>query len=285
VYRYVDSNDISNSISMARAGFDGTVLLVEGVTDYRLYGKFSDKEDCMIVVAHSKDNALASVRKSYHERGDRGVMAIVDSDLDTMLGVSRKPPAFATDTRDLETMLIKSESLDEVLQEYCDPVKRHAFEAKYGKIRDAVGNAAYPIGLLMYISERDCLELSFRDLDFNAFINPIDLSCDVDMMIDEVLYSSGKPPSVAKKIRRLLDKEMSKGVKDPWVVCRGHDAVEVLLIGLRKTFGGFNAKQLEHGSLGGALRIAFDTHDFKKHRLYEDTDRWSRERGLALWAF
>ncbi len=285
MYRYVDSNDISNSISMARSNFKGTVLLVEGVTDYRLYGKFSDRDECMIVVAHSKDNALTSVRKTFHERGDGLVLAIVDSDLDGMMGVARKPPVFSTDTRDLETMLIKSDSLDEVLQEYCDAEKRHRFETKHGPIRDAVVKAAYPIGLLMYLSEQNCLELCFRDLDFNAFINPYDLGCDIDIMIDEVLYSSGKPPSEAKKIKRILEKEMAKGCRDPWIVCRGHDAVEVLLIGLKKGFGSFNARQLERGSLSGVLRIAFDAHDFEKHRLYKETDRWCKGRDMALWAF
>lgn len=283
MYKYVDSRDISNAISMARTHFEGTVLVVEGITDYRLYGKFSDKKECMIMVAHSKNNALASVRESYHDRKDDRVVGIVDSDLDGLTGTKRKPPVFETDTRDLEMMLIRSKSFDEVLQEYSDGQKMQAFEKKHGTVRDAVIRASYPVGLLMFVSEVTALDLCFRDLNFEAFVNPFDLSCNIDALIDEVLYASGKPPSEAKKVKRALEKEMCKE-RDPWLVCRGHDAVEVLLIGLKRNFGSFNCRALESGAMAGALRLAFDICDFKGLELYKNTKEWCKSKNTVLWA-
>ena len=38
----LSASDIANEISMMRSVFKGTVLVVEGVTDSRLYSKFTD---------------------------------------------------------------------------------------------------------------------------------------------------------------------------------------------------------------------------------------------------
>ena len=52
------SSDIANEVSMMRSVFKGTVLIVEGVSDSRLYGKFTDRENVRIMIAHSKNNVM-----------------------------------------------------------------------------------------------------------------------------------------------------------------------------------------------------------------------------------
>ncbi|MBO7205021.1 MAG: hypothetical protein J6V08_01210, partial [Candidatus Methanomethylophilaceae archaeon] len=68
--QYLTSSDISNTVSMMRAGFDGTILVVEGITDSRLYSKFTDRKDVRLVIAHSKDKVRTSVTLLYDKRGD-----------------------------------------------------------------------------------------------------------------------------------------------------------------------------------------------------------------------
>ena len=279
---YLGPADIANNVSMLRGAFDGTVLVVEGITDYRLYGKLSDRENVELIVAHSKDNASAVVKELFHNRKDDKVLGIVDSDLDKALSVRRDPPLFQTDTRDLEGMMIRSQALDEVIWEYGDRAKTENFVKNYGEIRDVLISSAYPLGTLMLISENNGRDLCFRDLDFGRFIDRRTLQCDIRNMVDEVIYNSRSPNLGAKELRKRLEEEMEHH-RDPWTICRGHDLVEILLIGLRYVFGGYNCCNMRCGELNGALRLAFDMEHFAETGLYRATSEWAGKRDLPLW--
>jgi hypothetical protein len=280
--QYLTSSDISNTVSMMRTGFDGTILVVEGITDSRLYSKFTDRKDVRLVIAHSKDKVRTSVTLLYDKRGDDKVIGIIDSDLDRLKHKRPRGPVFMTDCRDAESMMLISDALDDVLAEYGDPDKLAQFENKFGDIRERIMEGAYPIGLLMYVSERNGLGLSFKSLDFGTFIDERDLGCNIEAMIRETIANTNSERTSAKHTSRLLSAELEKGY-DMKEVCRGHDLVKVLLIGLRDNFGGSNSKHLREGELGGALRLAYDDDVFTKTQLYKDTKEWCDDVGTPLW--
>lgn len=280
--RYLTSSDISNTASMLRTGFDGTILVVEGVTDSRLYSKFTNRKEVRILIAHSKDKVRTSVNELYNRRGERRVVGIIDSDLDRLKHNRAKGPVFMTDYRDAEAMILNSEALDDVLSEYGDPTLIEEFEGKFGKVRERVMKGAYPVGLLMYTSERNGLGLSFKSLDFRRFINKRNLDCDASEMVRESIYNTNSDRISHKYALRLLTAEMENGYEMS-EVCRGHDLVKVLLIGLRDVFGADNAKGLREGELGGALRLAYDDGVFSATQLYRDTTDWCEEIGTPLW--
>ena len=280
--QYLTSSDISNTVSMMRTGFDGTILVVEGITDSRLYSKFTDRKDVRLVIAHSKDKVRTSVTLLHDKRGDDKVVGIIDSDLDRLKHKRPRGPVFMTDCRDAESMMIISDALDDVLAEYGDQDKLALFEEKFGDIRDRIMEGAYPVGLLMYVSERNGLGLSFKSLDFKAFIDSRNLECDIRAMINESIANTNSERTSAKYTSRLLSAETEKN-HDMKEVCRGHDLVKVLLVGLRDNFGGSNAKHLREGELGGALRLAYDDDVFVKTQLYKDTKEWCEEVGTPLW--
>lgn len=279
---YITSEDICNQISMERSMFQGTFLVVEGVTDERLFEKFIDKDSVRIIEAHSKDNVRHSVKDMSAQRGDRRVIGIIDADLDRLVGRKAKPPLFHTDCRDMEMMIIRSNALEDVLDEYSEKEPRLKFEESVGPIRDALVSASYPVGLLMYISQREGLNLSFKDLDFERFINSKTLSINVGSMVDEVIFNS-KNCRMSRKavISRLSD--MAEGLHNPWDAARGHDTVNILLIALRRNFGSFNSRNLNEGELGGALRLAFSDQCFRGTDLYKNTSDWATENGVTLW--
>ena len=267
---------------MLRTVFEGPILVVEGVTDQRLYGKYAN-EECEIIVAHSKDNVRIAVKELNIKRKDDRILGIMDADIDSLLGVVPKAPLFFTDARDMEMMILLSNSLNDVLWEYGEREKVEIFVEKYGEIRQTILESSYPIGLLMYLSYIHDLCLSFKDLDFQAFIDPVDLRVNVKRMIEEVHGNSRSPNATAKKIRNMIDDELQKE-HDPKDVCRGHDAVEILALGLRRTFGGFNARGIKVGELAGALRLAFTFEDFTSTELYKKTKEWADPRGIILWS-
>lgn len=279
---FLTTEDICNELSMERTVFDGAFLIVEGITDSRLFGKFVDRGEVNIVIAHSKDNVRGVVKEMSGRRRDRKTLGIMDPDLERLRGRHARPPLFHTDCRDMEMMAIRSNALDDVISEYGDPEKVDRFEERFGPIRDALVSSSYPIGLLMFISQERGLNLSFKNLTFNRFINPASMGLDALQMVSEVLDNSRSARIGRKELLRVLNDEAEQ-LDDMWEAARGHDTISILLIGLKRSFGGFNASGLDEGSLGGALRLAFSDECFRSTRLYADTTEWADEAGIPLW--
>ncbi len=275
----INANDVANSVMMLRSAFKGTIVIVEGSTDSRLYGKFLDR-DTETVVAHCRQNVSNSVKELTNRRGVKGIVGIIDSDLDLMDGVRRSPPIFQTDARDSEGMLFMSGAFDDVLFEYADKDRLNDFRRRYGEPRDAIYSACYPIGLLMRISNRDGLNLSFKDPPFEYFIDRRSLKCDIRRMCEHISdRSNGSYVSPSKLVGLINDEPRM----DPAIVCRGHDIADVFAFALREVFGGYNARNLNGDQVAGAMRIAYDRDDFDRTELYTSSDAWASRREMVLW--
>ena len=276
------SSDIANSISMLRSYHKGPIIVVEGVTDCRLFSKFIDKDEVKIISAFSKDNVRRSVTEVWGRRNDKKTIGILDADIDRLCGKTYNPPIFLSDKRDLETMIMSTRALDDVLSEYSEPEFLESFEKTYGKVGDVIARSSYPIGLLMFISARERMGLSFKNIDHSAFINRKTLAIDIRGMINEVFSQSlNKGFSKRELADRISEEEEVLG--DPWIAARGHDAVSVLAIGLTETFGSYNSKGINGGQLSGALRLAFSFDYFKDTELYRDTAKWAARNNFLLW--
>ena len=281
--QYLTVTDISNTVLMMHSAFKGILMVVEGPTDHRLYGKFTDRSEVRTVIAHSKDNVKGVVREVTGHRGLKEVMGIVDSDLDLLMGRKVSSPLFRTDTRDAESMITSSQSFKEVLWEYADQDRLAQFESRYGPVIERVEDAAYPIGLLMYVSEVENLNLSFKDLEFLDFIDRFSLKCDLNDLCRAVVRNTAAPVIQARELRILLDEYLQeKHFVDE--VCRGHDLVAIMAIGLRFAFGSDNAQHLRDSALGSALRLSYDIRDFNQTQLYKDTSAWAEGIGHRLWS-
>lgn len=274
-------SDIANEVSMMRSSHRGAIIVVEGVTDARLYGKFIDRDEVSVVIAYSKENVKRSVAELYR-RKDRRTLGIIDPDLDRLFGKSYDPPLFMTDKRDLETMILSTDALDDVLTEYSDPAALERFETEHGDVSDALARASYPIGLLMYVSSRDSLGLCFKDMDYLAFVDTKSLRTDMRKMVKEVLSLSAYNGTGRNGLIDSVNAE-EEVLDDPWIAARGHDAVSILLIGFHHAFGSYNSRSMTPGQLSGALRLAFSYEDFVKTDVYKRTSEWSSEKGIALW--
>ena len=276
------ASDICNEMSMMRSVFKGTYLVVEGVSDSRLYGKFTDTDKVKVMIAHSKNNVMNTVSTMANKRKDPGVVGIVDRDMDSLQGKKRFPPLFSTDRRDLESTLLSTGALDDILAEYGDAEKMRHFSEKFGPISEAILDAAVCVGFLMYISYRKGMNLSFKDLDYSYFVNPVTLKVDLSKLVAHVYaISMGQ-----RYPRATVVEFLSNMIKDwgaSWDYARGHDAVAILNIGLRRIFGGYNSKNLSDGELSGALRLAYSGEYFRGSKLYETSGNWCKDNGLALW--
>lgn len=276
------SADIANTISMLRSAHKGPIIVVEGITDCRLYSKFIDPDEVKVISAYSKDNVKRSVTEIWGRRNDKKVIGIMDADIDRLCGKTYNPPIFLSDKRDQETMIMSTRALEDVLIEYSDPQLLSEFEEHYGEVRDVLARSTYPIGLMMFISSRERMGFSFKNIDHSFFINRKTLAIDIRKMVDEIFSLSVNKGISKKEIIDMISEE-EEILNDPWIAVRGHDAISVLAIGLTEIFGDYNSKGIKSGQLSGSLRLAFGTDYFFDTDLYAETTKWAERNNFTLW--
>ena len=134
------AHDIANDIRMTRGQYSGSFVLVEGeISDLKFYSNLIDRDECQIVPAHNKDNALGALEMLERDEVS-GVIAIVDANfMDFKVGRRTSPNLFVTDTHDLETMILNSPALEKILIEFGSAMKIDRFIQETGKeIRQAL---------------------------------------------------------------------------------------------------------------------------------------------------
>ena len=278
---YLTGDDIANQICMLRTSWKGAVLVVEGSSDLKMYARFADPS-VAITIAHSKETVLEVVRLMQEKRKDDKVLGIVDSDLDLVLGKKRDPPVFATDLRDMEMMAIASPAFDSVIIEYGLRNRIDSFQKRRGPLAQAVVDACYSVGVLMRISHDRALSLSFKDLDFESFVDPYSLTVDVRKMVREVIRCSRSP----RVSERELVREVTETAVTPegrWLYARGHDAVEVILLALQGGLGSPSSQRIGPAAIGSGLRMSYERSFFEETELYKNSAKWAESKGVALW--
>jgi len=121
---YISAFDIANEIRMTRSQFKGTFLVVEGEkSDLILFSRFTNSDQCQLIPAHSKNNAIKVINILENEKFV-GLLGIIDADFMNIENqICPGDNLFLTDTHDLETMILQSPALDKLISEYCSQTK------------------------------------------------------------------------------------------------------------------------------------------------------------------
>jgi hypothetical protein len=287
----------ANEIKMLRSTFSGTFLLVEGRSDETFYKNFVDQNTCRLRVTGGKQRAIDILQILDNETtpsGSRfaGVLAIVDADFDRLESSPHQSPnLLRTDTHDLETMILQSPALDKLLAIFASDDKLKEFGRD---VRTALLEAGISIGYFLWLSKSENLNLTFDGIKFKEFIDDKTLQINELKLINEVKNKSQPAAKSALSDPSAVQKRIAAKKKDdhnPWQVCRGHDLVEILSIGLRKALGSNNATDVEARSderkstLENQLMLAYDAAYFLKTQLYQEILAWeSRNQPFRVLA-
>lgn len=268
-------------LEMLRGGKKSkTIVVVEGLTDYRMYGKLLDSTICEIVIGESKENIIEVIRECEKEKLN-GIIGIVDADFWHIELKSENLPKtlFTTDLHDLECMMLYSKAFEDVFLEYGDLSKLARFERSIGMpLKQWMLENVALIGYLRKLSLDQNLELRFSQLKFEKFMDLNTLEILEERMIQEILYASHKQTRYKSwQISKWLHQEMNAN-DNLWQVCCGHDLMEWLAIGFRQHFGAYNAKKLSSGQLEGNFRLAYHISLFKETKLCRALDTWERSQ-------
>jgi Protein of unknown function (DUF4435) len=282
----ISANYKANEIKMLRSTFSGTFLLVEGNSDEIFYKNFVDRSTCRLRVTGGKQKAIDILQILNNETSPNGskfagILAIVDADFDRLEpSPHQSPNLLRTDTHDLETMILKSSALDKLLAIYCSDDKLKEFGRD---VRTALLEAGMSIGYFLWLSNSENLNLTFDGLKFKEFIDDKTIRLDERKLINEVKNKSQPAAKSALSDPTDIQKRIAakkQNSHDPWQICRGHDLVEILSIGLRKAWGSNNAIDVvprsneRKSTLESQLSLAYEAAYFLKTQLYQEILAW-----------
>lgn len=268
-----------NAIRLRRTTFSGAFLLVEGSTDKIFYERFVDTATCELVSVSGKLSSklrVISVLRILESANFQGVLAIVDADFDrlkTSPDNNNSPNLLRTDTHDLETMLLKSPTLDKMLAEFGSEEKIANLNRD---VRTVLLDASMSVGYLRWVSQLDELNLTFDGIKFSKFTDEPTLQIDELKLIQTVKNKSQALSVKDEELQQRLTNQKSSS-HDPWQLCCGHDMMEILSLGLRKAIGSLNATDVEPNSLERSLRLAYEAAYFCRTQLYLAIRAWESD--------
>lgn len=277
---YISADRHANAIRLRRSTFSGTFLLVEGWTDQTFYERFIDETTCELMSISGKPSSkllIIDVLGILEKDNFDGILAIVDADFDHLeTSPHTNPNLIRTDTHDLETMLINSRAFDKVIREFGSQEKM----TKFGRdIRTALLEACMPVGYLLWVSNRDGLNLTFEKIEFSNFIDKKTLKIDELKLIQEVKNKSQAFTLKDEDLQQRIINQKS-GNHDPWQVCCGHHLVEILSLSLRKAIGSANDNDVKPDILERSLRLAYEETYFYKTQIYLSICTWETNNPL-----
>jgi len=281
--RFITPASIANEIMLLRDVYQGSILLVEGPSDKRVYSKFVNHEHCEIIIAHGKENALVAVDIIDSYEFD-GVLSIVDADFSRLEGWEpSNSNVLLTDTHDLESMILYSPALDHVLSEFGSQDKINKFMKTHGSTpRNAILNAAIPLGCLRFISFQRNLNLKFEGLKFKNLLRyKSQLRVILSRLVNCVCALSQDHRGDRSELITSIELELQKD-HDPWQLVCGHDMVFILTISLWHLFGTNRQNQVTLDMVNRILHVSYQEIHFRQSQLYSSIINWEAQSGFQI---
>ena len=269
------ASDVVAEIKMTRTAFAGAIILCEGPSDSRFFMRHLKPGCTQITICGGKQTVLGATTL-LTTLGISGFLAIVDRDFDDHRGVNFNPPIFVTDTHDIETMMLEKR-IDTLLMEVGDPPKIRQFEILHGTvISDALLAKCESFAKIRFVNDvQPGLGMDLTGLSAWKYTDIHTWVVDEAALTRVIATLSGR--TVDETLQLLATVPALKSWKD----ARGHDAMALLSIGLRKVLGG--GKQVSENQLAGNLRLAFSETDFAATKLYRALKDWETATGLPLF--
>lgn len=280
----ISGETIANDVRLQRATHKGSFLLVEGSDDANLFKKFSDSQQCSIIVCLGRRRLLEAITV-LEKAAFSGALGIADKDFADFVGF----PTFEgkvvfTDENDIEIMILCSPALDNLLGEFGAKDRVSAIVESGGKqVCDLVFDAASFVGALRLVSQVEGWSLSFEGMTYQ-FIDLNSYCFDESKTVRHVLGRSKRRPCMTNDEILTRVQEQVSQIDMAKKLCCGHDCLRVLGKALKKKFGNtneFNGAGRAK-TLGRILRLAYDFDFFRQTNACQEIRKWETVTGFKV---
>lgn len=260
---------------MSSAGLRVTWVVVEAEEDVAVYERFMQPDSTVVKTSESETgrkgyaNVELIVREIKQEVSVAHIMGIRDADYSRYKeGYTVPDNIFLTDRRDLEMMLLETESVKQTLRVWlpmyddafgrCIPICRH-----FGYLR--IFNEVADMTVTFHNHLRTT---KFWDYQQQA----VRVTWEEDSTARFVSLSGGKCTAADVKAFVTAHKLEEENLYD---VCRGHDLLSLLSLVLIK-------KEYSVISIMHKMIEAYSLNDFKASQLYADIKEWQNAEGANV---
>lgn len=241
---------VTAMIRMARQkDSSGTFLLVEGDSDNSFYKCMIREDRAHIVPMSGKSSVMEGIER-INRAGIHGVIAIVDSDYDRILGQMEKiDNLFYTDTTDIETMLLASGAYRQFEDMFGNGERISGYEKEHHlPLYICMREIGTKIGYLRMINARENFCMKFPDVGErntreSGLYSPERIyryfdenyNFEYKAYFNDLLERSQNPPDRERLL--MMVHAVREKRPNPWHVCRGHDMMQIMAV-FYEYFGG-----------------------------------------------
>lgn len=262
----------------------GTCLIVEGDNDIRFFENLIDPQECFLVSANGRLNAVKAL-SILECQGYAGVLAVVDADYERIRGIP--PPSenvLLTDHHDVETMLLVSPALEKLLRSVLPAHQIRLASELAAELRKRLLKSGTVVGCLRLLSQNRGLWLKFEGLKLSTLVRDDGTVDPGDLVREVVRLTPGCRLSQATLKKLLVQARLDDC--DPWEVCCGHDLTDALVVTLPGAIHEFalNPSQDRLRDEAGSqhvierrLPLYYEALHFRRTRLYGAISAWETQ--------
>jgi hypothetical protein len=266
-------------VKMERAGyFKGALLVVEALSDKKVWTALVRPQACRVLLSFSKSCALKALQLLGSLDEAFGMLVVLDDDFDALLGRRLvNDNAIYTDAHDLESVLIRSGALDRVIAEFVDSELLVTWESReQSHIRERILQNAKPVGNVRLVAQRDRWDVSFASLSCFSLYDESIGAVNITRLAE---FITRQNPAISPSY--VSDIAVLQFSHDLWHLCHGSDLLTILCILLKDQFG---VRHIGPESLFSHLRVGFSKFDFEQTQMFKDVTAWEARTGLAVLA-
>ncbi|MEZ5672811.1 MAG: DUF4435 domain-containing protein [Thiotrichaceae bacterium] len=276
---FKDANSLVAEIEMMRTTHRGSFLLIEGDDDSKFWKTRIADQKCEIIICGGKKHVIMVIEKLIKNKKMSGILGVVDDDFDSLEGKTRDSPnLIATETHDLECLLLCSQAFEKVLAEYGNSGKIKQFKQVEARdLRESLLMRGVVFGRLRWLSLKHCFKINFDRLPPNKFIND-------DWRVDETSLFNNMIQILNQSGHTLTNDQLNDLIHslphdaDLWKMCQGHDLISILAIAFRKVLGPPPAQKnfVKDDQIASVLRHGIEFTEFLATELAKKIKNWEQ---------
>lgn len=272
--QYLNENDTIGEIRQSRrhpTGRNYLWILVEGITDQKLYAKLIDGQNTKVEMVHGGVEKLREVLVILTQE-TKQVLGIRDADF---LHLDNKQETvdnlFLTDVHDSEMMMLSCDTTFQSIVAEHIPSKRNSFS----DLRTEILISLSFLSGMRWINAIEFLELNFRS-GLAKFYDSESLLIDKQKCITEIEMCS---PNKKRSLNITeIDSKVST-ITDYYNLCNGHDFESAFALHASK----ISNHSIKDKNVGEALRLSYRKEDFALTILYANLKNWEQQTGYTLF--
>ena len=278
---------VATEIKLLRddAGYDGTILLVEGETDASFFKNFLIRKETLVRWLNGKDKTIRIV--TILEEDNRfGFVAIVDADFWHIDGIpALGSNVIVTDAHDLDLMIFSSPAFEKVVTECFTAINLDKLQEKFGNLRWSLLESVRLLGYLRLLNERERLGISFRKPNnphrYPYWLNHLDLN-NLTLSLEQVLISlCGNNRNLKNHLSAIINSD-NLNAHELLMLCNGHDVMQVTCALIMHSGRNSIKDRVNPIDIERAFRLAYEIAFFRETNLHKALLAWQKSTGYEI---